>query len=421
MKQILIIIMLSIFISSCKKTSFTDNTNINKKNGHLNELISKARNTLKANMAIVDYSTLDWDNIQTNEVKSKNPILRLSSKVDKTKFLYYSNNNNNNEVYKWVSYSLSLINNKINGNISIIDMKNILEREINIVNSKVISANNQITSSANTNPTVVTLDEVIVTGYIQQQSFNLLSYWWLFNSSNYAGQYESVESIEEALATGQGGGGGNFVIEPVIIVTIDSVVKILTQPCLNNAFEAISSNKLTNELSKLYQQTFVGLGHVHNLVIKQVPTTFNNYPAQSHPMAGQTSTWEIQLNSGFQGQFTQELWGSMILHELVHGFIQKNNLNFGPTSQFEDAHSIMLDKWIVQIQSALVESFGMSSTNALALSLSGFDEILTKEGVSGDFKQQWVSTIQNKYGINLFNADAIQNQYINKTLGSPCQ
>jgi hypothetical protein len=123
--------------------------------------------------------------------------------------------------------------------------------------------------------------------------------------------------------------------------------------------------------------------------------------------------------SGSLDNYPLEVFGNMISHEMVHGFLQMNNLDFTIGSVFAVPHKEMLDKWISQTQNLLIEAFGMPANDALALSLSGYDDILTNQ-VTGAFKQDMINWISSKYSINLIQADAITTQYYNKLKGTIC-
>lgn len=232
------------------------------------------------------------------------------------------------------------------------------------------------------------------------------------------GKWNGVNGGDGVFIISCGGGAGGSSSGYQTVVTVDSVTSYLTQPCLIDALNAISDTTLKNQLTKLYQQTFVGIGKTHSLLISQVASTYNQFPGQSHPYPGSTSTWEIQLNSGYNHLFTKELWGSIILHEMVHGFIQKNDLDFSPTSQFSNSHEIMLQKWITQLQSALVESFNISENDAFALSIAGFDDILDE--TSPTFKNALRNWVDQNFPINYDQAVTITDKYLNQTSGTIC-
>lgn len=183
----------------------------------------------------------------------------------------------------------------------------------------------------------------------------------------------------------------------------------------------ITSSKLTNQLSKLYQQTFVGVGKTHNLKIIQLDHVFVNgieVPAASHVASGDASTWVIEM-SGSLDNYPLEIFASFISHEMIHGFIQMNNLDFNISSVAGNAHYDMLNNWIGQTQSLLVDAFGIPSNDALALSLTGYDDLLNNE-TNPSFTQDVRNWMNFKYGLNITLAEQITDQYLNKLKGTLC-
>jgi hypothetical protein len=96
-----------------------------------------------------------------------------------------------------------------------------------------------------------------------------------------------------------------------------------------------------------------------------------------------------------------------------------NDLGFNSSSTLSMAHQQMLDNWIVQIKSALVESFNMSSEDALALSLEGFDDIL-KDKVGQSFRDDMKAWMQSKYNVSLTDAATLAHKYYTGEKGIKC-
>lgn len=207
------------------------------------------------------------------------------------------------------------------------------------------------------------------------------------------------------------------------IISIEIVTNELTKPCQINAFNKVTSTRLKNALINMYTETFVGTSSTHNLTLNTVTDILdpngNHIPGRSEASLVLPNTWIINLNGGLIG-LTEELWGNVILHEMVHGFIRKNNLNFTPSSQFGNLHKIMLDSWIIKIKNALMESFQISEADALALSLEGFDDVLRDE-VTNEFKVNMKAWMHIKYNVDLNAASQIADQYYQGIKGTPCQ
>ncbi len=206
-------------------------------------------------------------------------------------------------------------------------------------------------------------------------------------------------------------------------VNVNSIENYLTDPCKISAFDKLTSTRLKNCLFNLYSQSFVGNNSTHNLRIEEVPIiplpNGGMAPAASTNPLNLPNTWVILLSSSLP-HLTQELWGSLILHELVHGFIRKNNLSFYPSSAFSDLHAIMLNNWILEIKEALKESFNISDEDALALSLEGFDDVLRQE-TSNTFISDMKTWMHNLYGVDLNQMSNIADDYYSGTKGTRCQ
>jgi hypothetical protein len=214
---------------------------------------------------------------------------------------------------------------------------------------------------------------------------------------------------------------GEMIVLLTSVVEVDSVVNSLTDTCLRAAFNMLTSDKLKNQLNKLYLETFVGIGKKHNLEIVQVPHIYVNgveVASASHVKSNDANTWVIEM-SGSLDYYPLEIFGNMISHEMVHGFLQMNNLDFTIGSVFADSHKEMLDRWIIQTNELLTEAFGMPANDALALSLTGYDDVL-RDRVTGQFKQGMSDWIASKYSINLNQAEQISAQYFNKLKGTVC-
>ncbi len=422
---LLIFLFFSTFYS-CQKEYLENNDLSKKESVAVTDFIAKAQATLKSKMSIEDFNSLDWNNLPTKKITTKTPVLKIPSKFEKGKYLYYSVCNNN-EVYNWVRFNVTTEKGFVSGTITLIGVDNVELNVLTINKNKLQSSlRNQspATNSTTTFGPSITLDQVIVIGYIVHTEIDFGSLYWFFNQSSYfIGWYTDFDL--SLYSNGSGNSTPIPDINPVRLVTVDSVVNTVTDTCMNNAFLKLTANNLKNVLNKLYQQTFVGINNVHNLSIEPAgsipnPVTGNQLPARSFRDIVNTNTWVIELNTGFSGQFTQELWGSIILHELIHGFIQKNDLDFNSYSTFSNTHEEMLSNWVLQMQQSLMEAFGISPENALALSLEGFDDVL-KDEVSNTFKADWKAWVQQNYVIDLTTAQQIADGYYTGVKGTKCQ
>ncbi len=241
-------------------------------------------------------------------------------------------------------------------------------------------------------------------------------------------EYNSSETCECQLLNlcdgGNGGGGGgagssNNVSVTSVTETIDSNL-----PCLKDAFNSVTGVLLTNCINRLYQDTYVGTNNVHNLEVTTAPNLYTpsgiQVEAKSKVKNNDANTYQIFLNSDLGHQYTEEFWSSVILHELVHSFIQKNNLNFTPTAQFSNSYEIMLTKWVNRIKEALMEIYaGMTENDALCLSINGMSDILLMDETN-TFKGEMILFMEQHYNQNATTLGATATAYKNGTKGTQC-
>lgn len=209
----------------------------------------------------------------------------------------------------------------------------------------------------------------------------------------------------------------------ITLVTVDSVINNLDSSCFIQFVNQIGDARLKNEIAKLYQQTFVGYGSHFNIRYEQQSNLmFNGQSVASYSFADPSNpnTWVIRLNTDWSSIGTQEAWGQAILHELIHGFIDQNNLDFISTTTWQQAHADMLNNWIIEIRDAMMEIYQMPQYDATAIAFQGLDDILKTRGVSPTFKQNMVDWVFAHYNINLPDAEATVDQYFSGTKGTKC-
>ncbi len=220
--------------------------------------------------------------------------------------------------------------------------------------------------------------------------------------------------------------GNGWLPQDLALVQVNDIDRShLTDPCHIAAFDKIGADKLKAELVKMYTETYVGTNKVHNLSIWST----SNVPGsngQGVVLAGSAvdptkpNTWEIDLSIDKLGNvLSEEAWVGMILHELVHSFIEKNNIGFNPFDRNNTHHTTMLNNWVTQIKDALKEICGMPDADALALALRGFDDVL-KDPATGQFKPEMITKIQEMFGVNLNDAKILADQYYNGQKGTVC-
>lgn len=226
----------------------------------------------------------------------------------------------------------------------------------------------------------------------------------------------------------EGGGGGWMTTsnDPTQLVNVQFVTNTINTnfPCLVNAFNTVTEPRLTNCLYQLYVDTYVGENKVHNLEILSgsplVDQNNNPVESKSRVKPGDPNTYQIALNEDFGTEFTQEYWSSIILHEMVHGFIQKNSLNFTATSQFHSSHQTMLMIWANDIKAALIDSYpNMTEQDALCLAIIGMSDMLTDD-VNDTFRHDMTQWMEQFYNVDANLLGSTREAYRNGTKGILC-
>ena len=123
MKKLVSLFFVAILFLGCQKKQSDNNNNFKNSNIDITKFINKAQETLKSKMPIEDFRNLNWDNLETQEITSKTPVLKVPSKLEKNKYVYYSVCNSR-EVYNWVIFNLQKDGQLINGSIALKAMNN---------------------------------------------------------------------------------------------------------------------------------------------------------------------------------------------------------------------------------------------------------------------------------------------------------
>jgi hypothetical protein len=126
------------------------------------------------------------------------------------------------------------------------------------------------------------------------------------------------------------------------------------------------------------------------------------------------TSWEITLNTTYftkpGDNMSQEAWGQIIIHELLHTLIRIHQPDIAKGNL--DHHS-MFQNLITPAKQLLMDVFGMDSTLALRLSLSGLGG-------------KWISSAKFDslstavYGVGLTSIDSTFAAYTRGGLGRKC-
>jgi hypothetical protein len=106
---------------------------------------------------------------------------------------------------------------------------------------------------------------------------------------------------------------------------------------------------------------------------------------------------------------SQEAWGQIIIHEILHSFINR----FWPQIARDHLdHLFVFKNFTEPTRDLLIKAFGMDSTTAIKLALNGIKD---NWGYS-DLAQMCL----NKYGVTLDEIDAVYKEYTSGIKGRKC-
>lgn len=151
-------------------------------------------------------------------------------------------------------------------------------------------------------------------------------------------------------------------------------------------------------------------------------------PAHSFPVDADKE-WHIQINPKFfngnlLSNSSQEYAGLLILHEIIHGYLDIY-MNYYNIVSFEtlDQHTIMLKNFVSSMKTTLMRSFNLSEVHATALAIQGMDDVL-KTKVENNIVNQWDQEmgqfVFNNYNITISGAYNIFYDYFTGVNGTKC-
>lgn len=201
-----------------------------------------------------------------------------------------------------------------------------------------------------------------------------------------------------------------------------SEIDNLVDPCLRAAKNKVTNENLKNFITQLYNTSYLN-NTTTNISWNQVLSLPSGGPAQSY-LSG--NTWTIEMSTGFiqNNSPSQEFVGAVMLHEVIHSFIQQNQVQLGIQGTNWADHSIMFFGWTNKLRDALKEIFNLDDQTATALALGGIADVLTysynptgQNTAFGDFLNSFA---QSNYNISLQTAQAVQNLHMSGLLGTDC-
>lgn len=139
--------------------------------------------------------------------------------------------------------------------------------------------------------------------------------------------------------------------------------------------------------------------------------------------------WHIQINPKFfngtlSANSSQEYAGLLILHEIIHGYLDIY-MNYYDIVSFNtlDQHEIMLKNFVSSMKVTLMKSFNLSEAHATALAIQGMDDVL-KTKVENNYVTQWDQEmgqfVLDNYGITIAGAYNIFYDYTIGVNGTKC-
>ena len=199
---------------------------------------------------------------------------------------------------------------------------------------------------------------------------------------------------EDQLPEGEGGSVGIY----------DNVVNLMQDPCKTAALNAITSININNTISNFYNSSILPANSPVDVVF--VERDLQGL-GETTPISG-SNIYEIALSNNYiyGSQFmSQEAWGSVIAHEILHIFIYSAGVYNAINTNY--AHHITIFSNLINTTSNLLQSsFGIGSDVATKLALNGLADLWS----FGNFDSLSMSI----YGYNLAQ---IQNTFFLYSVG----
>ncbi|WP_029277202.1 hypothetical protein [Pedobacter borealis] len=196
---------------------------------------------------------------------------------------------------------------------------------------------------------------------------------------------------------------------------VNQVTNNLTDPCKKAALSKITDTKIKNFVTGFYNNFLLPTDSKINVIFKEGNNlTVNNSIVPAYSTDPTPHNWEINISSNYYSStsgynMSQEGWGIIIAHEIIHVFIKENNLNNGNSSL---DHVAMFKNFVNPTAQLLKDSFGMDAQDALKLALTGMKDLW---GYS-DFAALCKST----YDVTLDEINTNYDKYTKGTGGTKC-
>lgn len=246
--------------------------------------------------------------------------------------------------------------------------------------------------------------------------FLVTTYYWSDGTTSQTSEYVYTMCNGEMTRNPDGGDPGNG-SATVDLVDFGPVINHVTNPCLLNMLSKVNATSMENFVTQLYTTTFEGYGHQLNLTLTEDPNL--QYAGGTIPDPNNTSNVTISFNKTFFPNASQEIWANIYIHELIHNFIDQNNLgtNF-VHNQFAE-HEQMIMYWVSDAKQLLMQLYpNLSDLDLTGLALGGVQNVLKGNGYCSDV--DWDAFLQQKYSITTEQVDSVIGAYENGTAGTNC-
>ena len=201
-----------------------------------------------------------------------------------------------------------------------------------------------------------------------------------------AGSSPAVESVKGKLVidvtTGGSGGssGGNTGGTTTPCSTSsETITNNLKKPCASKVLDDLINDDLNGQVANIIQNVFGSSANI-NLDFEEAPNTATNAPpaTSSIPSTGmingvKTYNETITLNSSQVSGPSQEYLASVIIHEVLHAWLNYNNTYY--QNQFRQ-HESIAQNYVAAVRDLLQQEFDIDDHDANSLIMEGLSDII---------------------------------------------
>jgi hypothetical protein len=206
---------------------------------------------------------------------------------------------------------------------------------------------------------------------------------------------------------------------------VQQVTNNLKSPCLEAALSKVTSASINNLISNFYNNFAVGPKSQINIEIDEQSNLTSTRTDGSGivdiiPARGthnpNTNNYVITLNNGYLTDnihnMSQEVWGQIIIHEILHILIYENQPAIAAQGTLYD-HAFIFKNLITPTRDLLMSSFGISQDDAIDLALNGL----------GDLWQfsDFATLCNSVYGRSQSQINTAMDDYSKNSKGIKCQ